>query len=162
MKLQEGGVGVHHLAYACTLTYRSWSTFFGVLQSDLWLPGRLCVLYMVCVSVCGLCWKRVLAASCVNVRRTWGRSHYHPPYPQLLTPHSAFIPGIPWQEPPTLSFSSSFSLSLYHDKQHIATQPEHDNNKKKKMKDACFLLLLYMKNRQDERMEPNGLSTRGR
>lgn len=40
-----------------------------------------------CLDVCvrarvwGLLWKHVLAASRVNVRRTWGRSHYHPPSP---------------------------------------------------------------------------------
>lgn len=82
----------------------------------------------VCASVCGMPWKHVLAVSRVNVRRTWGRSHYHSSYPPLLTPHGAFIPSIPWQAPTPLSLC----LSLYHGKQHIATQPERDSQKKKR------------------------------
>lgn len=50
---------------------------FAIPQSHFWLSGRVCVR----ARVWGLLWKHVLAASRVNVRRTWGRSHYHPPSP---------------------------------------------------------------------------------
>lgn len=68
-------------ARACAHTYIFVSDLcvcvFAIPQSHFWLSGRVCA--RACVW--GLLWKHVLAASRVNVRRTWGRSHYHPPSP---------------------------------------------------------------------------------
>lgn len=158
MKLQRGGGGGERA--------RESQNSFSALQCVPCLPGRLCVAYgvCVCVSVCGLSWKHVLAAFCVNVRRTWGRSHYHPPYPPLLTP-----PRRIYSQHPLASTHHSFSLPLYHGKQHIATQPERDSQKRereRKKKKACrkpaFCCFYASKNRQDKRTEPNGLNMRAR
>lgn len=115
---------------------------------------KFCRLYLclrrecVCVSAsaCGLSWKRVLAASRVNVRRTWGRSHYHPLTPLLLTPPTVHLfPASPGKQQ---SLSLCLCLSRYHGKQHIATQPEcngQEKRKKKVLQNAFILLLLYVK-----------------
>lgn len=68
----------------------------------------------VCVRVCvrGQPWKHVLAVSRVNVRRTWGRSHYHSSYTPLLAPHGAFYSQHPLAKHPPLFLSVSVSLSL--------------------------------------------------
>lgn len=143
---------MRELAFACTLTYQSLSTFFvfAILQSNLLLPGRLCV--YLCVSVCGLRWKHVLAASRVNVRRTWGRSHYHAPYPPLLTPPSPPPQRIYSQHPLantrhsfSLFLSVSLSIMVNNTLPHSRSAIAKKKKKTQVLQDACILLLLYIK-----------------
>ena len=87
--------------------------FFLYLRYHKAIAGCLDICVCLCVSVCGLYWKHVLAASCVNVRRTWGRSHYHPPHtPPLLTPPSCIYSQQPLASTNHFFFSLSFSLCL--------------------------------------------------
>lgn len=130
---------------------------FRALQKSVSLPARTVVCRVqsvcVCVCVCGLSWKHVLAAFCVNVRRTWGRSHYHPPYPSPVTPppppNGAFIPSIPWQAPTTLPLSLCIMVNntLPHSRSVIAKRGNKKINKKHA---GCLYFVAFMHQKIDK------------
>lgn len=131
---------------------------FRALQSAPCLPGHLYVVHGVCVSVCGLSWKHVLAAFCVNVRRTWGRSHYHPPHPPVNPPTAHLFPASPGKHPPlSLSLCIMVNNTLPHSRSVIAKREG-----KKTCRMPGFCCFYASKNRQDKRTEPNGRNMRAR
>ena len=111
------------------------------------------------------------------MRRTWGRSHYHPPHtpsPPANPPIVHLFPASPGKHRPlffsiflSLSLSLFLSLSIMvnntlpHSRSVIAKK-----KKKKKKPMSCrtpvFCCFYKSKNRQDKRKEPKGLSERGR